>query len=423
MPFSGSAPNQTYSRSDGTRTGAAVCAQEKAAELNDTAALADLRENDFATAINALWLRNGGNQPSADLPMNSHKFTGMADGTDRADSVNLGQIQDGNLFYAEASGTANAIALATTPSFSASEGTMVLFVAEADSTSTVTVDLNGDGALALQVGGAACIGGEINSGQAHLIVHDGTQWQLVNPARLLDLMALAKTDGNIPVGDGTNWVAESGATARTSLGLGTGDSPQFTAVNIGAASDTTVSRASAGDIQIESNIVYRAGGTDVAIADGGTGASSAASAFANLKQAASDSATGVIEIATAAEIEAASSTALAVTPGRQHAHPGHPKAWANYHMNGTPAINADFGVTSLTDGGTGEPAITVDTAFSSANYGIAGYCSGSTGTSVAYTSQFFDDTKSTTQIALKLRADGVGLIDSVDCAAIFYGDQ
>ena len=31
---------------------------------------------------------------------------------------------------------------------------------------------------------------------------------------------MAKTDNNFIVGNGTNWVAESGATARTSLGLG-----------------------------------------------------------------------------------------------------------------------------------------------------------------------------------------------------------
>jgi len=43
-----------------------------------------------------------------------------------------------------------------------------------------------------------------------------------------DIAALTPTDGNFIVGDGTNWVAESGATARTSIGLGTGDSPQFT---------------------------------------------------------------------------------------------------------------------------------------------------------------------------------------------------
>lgn len=38
---------------------------------------------------------------------------------------------------------------------------------------------------------------------------------------LQDIAGLAKTDGNLIVGDGTNWVAESGATARTTLGLGT----------------------------------------------------------------------------------------------------------------------------------------------------------------------------------------------------------
>lgn len=66
------------------------------------------------------------------------------------------------------------------------------------------------------------------------------------------------------------------------IGLGTGNSPQFTAVNIGHATDTTVSRASAGDIAVEGNIVYRAGGTDVPVTDGGTGASSASGARTNL---------------------------------------------------------------------------------------------------------------------------------------------
>lgn len=46
-------------------------------------------------------------------------------------------------------------------------------------------------------------------------------------AGLNDISGLAVTDGNIIVGNGTNWVAESGATARTSLGLGTGNSPTF----------------------------------------------------------------------------------------------------------------------------------------------------------------------------------------------------
>lgn len=44
-------------------------------------------------------------------------------------------------------------------------------------------------------------------------------------------------------------------------------------LELGHPTDTTLSRVSAGDIQIEGNIVYRAGGTDVPVADGGTGAS------------------------------------------------------------------------------------------------------------------------------------------------------
>ena len=45
-------------------------------------------------------------------------------------------------------------------------------------------------------------------------------------AGLADIAALAVTDGNVIVGDGTNWVAESGATARTSLGLTIGTNVQ-----------------------------------------------------------------------------------------------------------------------------------------------------------------------------------------------------
>lgn len=101
-------------------------------------------------------------------------------------------------------------------------------------------------------------------------------------ANLVAIAALAVTDGNIIVGDGVTWVAESGATARASLGLGTGDSPQFAAINIGAATDTTITRTGAGDIAVEGNAIYRAGGTDVPVVDGGTGASTAAGAATNL---------------------------------------------------------------------------------------------------------------------------------------------
>jgi len=93
-------------------------------------------------------------------------------------------------------------------------------------------------------------------------------------AQLADVAGLAVTDSGFIVGNGSNFVLETGATLRTSMGVGTGDSPQFTAINVGAASDTTLARSSAGVITVEGNIVYHATGTDIPITDGGTGVSS-----------------------------------------------------------------------------------------------------------------------------------------------------
>ena len=50
-------------------------------------------------------------------------------------------------------------------------------------------------------------------------------------------------------------------TGAFGLGVAAGNSLTCNSIEVGAATDTTISRASAGDIQIEANIVYRAGGT------------------------------------------------------------------------------------------------------------------------------------------------------------------
>ena len=65
--------------------------------------------------------------------------------------------------------------------------------------------------------------------------------------------------------------ATSASAALTALGVGTGDSPQFLGINVGAASDTTITRTGAGVIAVEGSVIYKAGGTDVPVADGGTG--------------------------------------------------------------------------------------------------------------------------------------------------------
>lgn len=81
-------------------------------------------------------------------------------------------------------------------------------------------------------------------------------------ADLAAIAALAKTNGNFIVGNGSAWVAESGSTARTSLGLGS--------IATQAASSVSITGGSISGI------------TDLAVADGGTGASTASGARTNL---------------------------------------------------------------------------------------------------------------------------------------------
>jgi len=67
------------------------------------------------------------------------------------------------------------------------------------------------------------------------------------------IMALTPTDSNFIVGDGSTWVAESGATARTSLGLGTGDSPTFTGLTLSDLTEGSVLFVGAGGVISENN--------------------------------------------------------------------------------------------------------------------------------------------------------------------------
>ena len=92
--------------------------------------------------------------------------------------------------------------------------------------------------------------------------------------------ATPSSTGNLTVATGTLVATiegnASGLTASTSNAIGVGT------IELGHASDTTIARASSGDITIEGNAVYRAGGTDVPVGDGGTGASNASDARTNL---------------------------------------------------------------------------------------------------------------------------------------------
>jgi hypothetical protein len=304
MAYTGSAPNQTYQRTDGVRTGSAVNVTARNAGVNDTAELADARENDLAAAINLLFLRNGGNTATDDLPMGGNVLTGLGLGTNRTDSTRIDQVQDGDLVYAAVGGTADAIELTLTPAVTAVvEGMMIIFIPSGDNTTAVTIDTNGVGAVALEYNGVALSGGELQGGQPVIIVHDGTNWQLVTNAGFLtssdigstlqahgdvldDLNTLgaAASDGQFIVATGAGAFAyESGATARTSLGLSIGTDVQahgdvlddLNALGAAASDGEFIVATGAGAFAYESGATARASlglaiGTDVQAYDADT---------------------------------------------------------------------------------------------------------------------------------------------------------
>lgn len=82
--------------------------------------------------------------------------------------------------------------------------------------------------------------------------------------------------------------------------------------------------------------------------------------------AASDTLSGIIEIAIQSEMETATDTTRAVVPGRQHFHPGSAKAWACVGVTGN--ILASYNVSSVTDLAAGRLQVDWNTDFSTANY-------------------------------------------------------
>lgn len=117
-------------------------------------------------------------------------------------------------------------------------------------------------------------------------------------------------------------VTTSGAHLAQGLVTPTGGGADKTLADMAAASHDAVTVAGTPDYvalsgqQLTLNAVDLA--TDVTgalpIANGGTGATTAANAFAALKQAATETATGVVELATNAEVATGTDTTRAVTP-------------------------------------------------------------------------------------------------------------
>jgi hypothetical protein len=242
-------------------------------------------------------------------------------------------------------------------------------------------------------------------------------------------------DSEMIVGDGsTDPVAESGATLRTSIGVGTGDSPQLTGIELGHASDSTITRGAAGLLEVEGvrlvtltatqtltnktltapaigtpasgvltnvtglptagildnnvTLAKMAGITRGSIIYGDASGDPAALAKGTSDQVLTSDGTDISwedaggggpSQADQAALEAETDEDTYAPPDLIKHSPGVAKAWCRWEQTGAHGITTSYNYTSVTDGGAaGDTDHIVDTDFSgSTNITWAGFADGS----------------------------------------------
>lgn len=138
---------------------------------------------DIASELTRSWTNDGTGTPTANIPMNNFRFTGLGNGSLAGDSATLGQVQGGGTTWLSGVAGTNTVTGNASPAVTAySAGQTFSFVPAATNTGAATLQINGAGtAQQVFAFGVACAGGELIAGVPVTVVHDGTRFNIVNP--------------------------------------------------------------------------------------------------------------------------------------------------------------------------------------------------------------------------------------------------
>ncbi|WP_417790645.1 hypothetical protein [Terasakiella pusilla] len=241
-----------FTRTNGTNTGSSLWENDRDAGIKITAENHDNQDQDLADGIQACLAKNGENFPTADLPMNSQKHTGVGNATAANHYAAAGQVQNSAFVWGgTAAGTADALTINLTPTLTAyTAGLTVRFLASDDSaTTTPTININAAGAKTLvNQDGDALTAGDITNGTIYEAVYDGTNFRIyvaasqdlsdyvTGPASATDgVVALFDGTGGKTLKDGVAIASGSGSLLRTD-----GDASGLTGIIDQVARDTAV---------------------------------------------------------------------------------------------------------------------------------------------------------------------------------------
>lgn len=202
-------------------------ANDKAAGTKIRADRMDTEMDGFATGLSTAITKDGQTTVAADLPMNSHKFTGLSAGSSAGHSVRYEQV--GLLAVANAWTATQTI---TKTSAGAATTGLVLINSDVTADTEVVLDLVPSTAGA-GVRGAQVVGHQYGSNDISLI------------------FKASANSGSAPAARGMVRLGLVVGSTATADDPGTGGIYATSKIELGHASDTTITRASAGLIAVE----------------------------------------------------------------------------------------------------------------------------------------------------------------------------
>lgn len=203
--------------------------------------------DDINTSISGSVAADGQTTITANIPMNSKKFTGMANGAARTDSPALGQVQDGTLNWVDGGGTADAITATYSPAITTLVDGQICCV-RATGANTITAPTFTPNGLTARIiyklGGQALEVGSIRADQHELILRydlTNTRWELLNPAVNATTLALATTYAAL-AGSASQAFAASTMTANSIVrgNASSGTTTSSAVVGVASTSGTAV---------------------------------------------------------------------------------------------------------------------------------------------------------------------------------------